>query len=108
MKKLKRKFKDLHFDDDINLVFSDSIANNYIKKLKIGNIINFTFKEDGRISKNKKEKNNKYYTGMVKIIFPNKFYINVKLENRQEIMLITTNDILDGRYQEIKEERITG
>ena len=109
MKKNKNmKMFDLHFDDDINYAFSDSRATEYINKLKIGNIINFTFKEDGRISKNKKLKNLKYYTGMVKKIYPNKFCINVGLENRKELMLITVNDICDGRYQEIKEERIIG
>jgi hypothetical protein len=45
---------------------------------------------------------------MVKKIYPNKFCINVGLENRKELMLITVNDICDGRYQEIKEERIIG
>jgi len=108
MKKNKNmKMFDLHFDDDINLIFN-SRATEYINKLKIGNIINFTFKEDGRISKNKKLKNLKYYTGMVKKIYPNKFCINVGLENRRETMLVTANDICDGRYQEIIEERIIG
>lgn len=109
MKRLKKKkMFDLHFDDDINLIFDNSRATEYIDKLKIGNIINFTFKEDGRISKNKRGKNNKYYTGMVKSIYPNKFCIKVGLENRKETMLVTANDICDGRYQEIKEERIIG
>jgi hypothetical protein len=101
MKKNKKfKVKDLHFDDDINLVFNNSIATEYINKLKVGNIIDFSFKDDGR-----KRKPLITY-GIVKAVYANKFCLNVDLKNRREVMLITANDICENRYQEIKDERI--
>lgn len=100
MKKLKRKFEDLHFDEDINIIFNNSRATEYINKLKVGNIINFSFKDDGR------KRKPLVTSGMVKAVYANKFCLNVDLKNRREVMLITANDICENRYQEIKEERI--
>lgn len=83
--KAEEKTKNLNLD-----------ALKYIRKRKIGNIIDFIYCDNGYKSKAKQ------YRGIVKKVCLDKFFINVRIGCRVENMMINKSDIIDGTYKEVQ------
>ena len=87
-------FKELPFDKEYEAIEQNTKAKEYIKKRKIGNIIDFKICE-------KFHKNiYKQYTGMVKAVYQDKFLLSLNKSHRK--IMIYVNDIVDGSYEEVK------
>lgn len=94
--------RELLFHDENTNLFINKNAADYIKQLKVGTIIKFKHKG---LSHFQRKENKKIYSGQIKQILRDKFFVNVELGNGDyQMAMVSINDITDGTYMEVKED----
>ena len=97
----KRKLiqRELLFHDEKTNLFINKHASDYIKNLKVGSILKFNHNGFSYFTRKEKKR---IYTGQVKQILRDKFFVNVEIgENEYQMMMVSINDICDGTYMEV-------
>jgi len=101
-KKRKMIERELLFSDERTNLYINQNAADYIKNLKVGDIIKFKTRGIRR------NDHNKIYTGQIKQILHDKFFVRTKgIKNNYITKMISVNDINDGTYMEVKEDEKT-